>query len=173
MTLQRVIHMWDQIEQAVIGVLGCAALLIGSLQVIGRYAAPRYAISYAEEAMVYLLVWGIMIASSGLVQRYAHVRSDAILHLLPNGARKWVDLFNTVVSLIFLSSLVYFSASMAASSYGFDERSSSDLQFPMWIYYSAIPVGATLMIARYVVRLRLHATGDAVDTTSPAGASHH
>jgi len=34
-----------------------------------------------------------------------------------------------------------------------DERSSSDLQFPMWLYSAAIPTGATLMTGRYLIRL--------------------
>jgi hypothetical protein len=34
-----------------------------------------------------------------------------------------------------------------------DERSSSDLQFPIWIYYSSLPAGGLLMTIRYIVRL--------------------
>jgi C4-dicarboxylate transporter DctQ subunit len=35
----------------------------------------------------------------------------------------------------------------------FDQRSSSDLQFPIWIYYTALPVGGGLMFLRYIIRL--------------------
>jgi len=31
--------------------------------------------------------------------------------------------------------------------------SSTDLQFPMWIYYLALPVGSALMLLRYIMRL--------------------
>ncbi len=34
-----------------------------------------------------------------------------------------------------------------------DQRSSSDLQFPIWIYYLALPVGGGLMLIRYLARL--------------------
>jgi C4-dicarboxylate transporter DctQ subunit len=34
-----------------------------------------------------------------------------------------------------------------------DETSSTDLQFPMWIYYLALPVGSALMLVRYLMRL--------------------
>ena len=34
-----------------------------------------------------------------------------------------------------------------------DETSSTDLQFPMWIYYLALPVGSALMLLRYLMRL--------------------
>jgi TRAP-type C4-dicarboxylate transport system permease small subunit len=35
---------WDKVERFLIGLLGAAAMLIGLVQVIGRYLAPRYAI---------------------------------------------------------------------------------------------------------------------------------
>jgi C4-dicarboxylate transporter DctQ subunit len=34
-----------------------------------------------------------------------------------------------------------------------DERSSTGLEFPMWIYYAALPTGGGLMAVRYIMRL--------------------
>jgi C4-dicarboxylate transporter, DctQ subunit len=34
-----------------------------------------------------------------------------------------------------------------------DQRSPTDLQFPMWIYDSAVPAGGALMFIRYLRRL--------------------
>ncbi len=36
---------WDKAERFLIGVLGLAAMIVGLVQVLGRYVAPRYAIS--------------------------------------------------------------------------------------------------------------------------------
>ena len=41
----------------------------------------------------------------------------------------------------------------SATSLLIDETSSTDLQFPMWIYYLALPVGSALMLLRYITRL--------------------
>src|SRR5262249_32144992 len=51
---------WDRAEQAIVGVLGLAALAIALWQVLSRYFFPHESISYAEEVMVYLLIWAIM-----------------------------------------------------------------------------------------------------------------
>ena len=48
--------MWDKAERFLIGLLGAAAMLVGLVQVVGRYIAPRYAISWAEEVIVDLVV---------------------------------------------------------------------------------------------------------------------
>jgi C4-dicarboxylate transporter DctQ subunit len=43
--------------------------------------------------------------------------------------------------------------SIVETSFALDERSSSDLQFPLWLYSAAIPTGAALMSGRYLIRL--------------------
>jgi len=39
---------WDGIEQTLVGVLGALTLIVGAVQVIGRYLDPEHAISWAE-----------------------------------------------------------------------------------------------------------------------------
>jgi len=147
------VKFWDRIEQALIGLLGLCALFMGLWQVIGRYLDPDRAISYAEEVIVYLVVWAIMIASSQLVRRDGHVRPDLVLRLLPQQAVRWIEAFNCVVAIIFSAALVWYGWRIVDTSLLINERSASDLQFPMWIYYSALPVGGGLMAIRYVIRL--------------------
>ena len=38
---------WDKLERLSIGLLGALAMLVGLTQVLGRYVAPRFAISWA------------------------------------------------------------------------------------------------------------------------------
>ena len=40
---------WDKVERLLIGLLGLAAMIVGLVQVVGRYVAPRYAISCVIE----------------------------------------------------------------------------------------------------------------------------
>ena len=129
------------------GLLGLIALVIGLLQVIGRYFDPARAISYAEEVIVYLIIWAIMIVSSQLVRRDGHVR------LLPPGALRIVEIFNCLVAIVFCAALVWYGWQIVDTSLLIDETSSTDLQFPMWIYYLALPVGSALMLLRYIMRL--------------------
>ena len=147
------LHWWDKVEETLVGLLGLIALVIGLLQVIGRYIDPARAISYAEEVIVYLIIWAIMIVSSQLVRRDGHVRPDLVLRLLPPGVQRWVEIFNCLVALIFCAGLVWFGWQIVDTSLLLDERSSTDLQFPMWIYYLALPVGSALMLVRYIMRL--------------------
>jgi len=145
--------LWDRIERFLIGLLGAAAMLVGLVQVVGRYIAPRFAISWAEEVIVYLIVWGIMLAASQLVRTDGHVRPDLVLRAASPQVQRWMEVANCIAAIAFCAGLAWYGWSIVASSWQLDERSSSDLQFPMWLYSAAVPTGALLMTGRYFFRL--------------------
>jgi C4-dicarboxylate transporter, DctQ subunit len=145
--------LWDRIERFLIGLLGAMAMLVGLVQVIGRYIAPRYAISWAEEVIVYLIVWGIMLAASQLVRTDGHVRPDLVLRAVSPNVQRWMEVANCVAAIVFCAGLAWYGWSIVSTSWQLDERSSSDLQFPMWLYSAAVPTGALLMTGRYLNRL--------------------
>ena len=146
-------RIWDGGERTLAGILGAMAMLIGLVQVLGRYFFPALAISWAEEVIVYLMIWAVMIISSQLVRTDGHVRPDLVLRLVPPGGQRWLEAFNCVVALIFCVGMIWYGWQIVDTSLLLDERSSSGLQFPMWIYYSALPAGGALMTVRYLIRL--------------------
>ena len=150
---QRPDTIWDTIERTLVGLLGAVAMVVGLVQVVGRYFFPAHAISWAEEVIVYLIIWGVMIISSQLVRTDGHVRPDLVLRLVPPAGQRWLESFNCVVALAFSIGMVWYGWQIVDTSLMLDERSSSDLQFPMWIYYSALPAGGALMAVRYAIRL--------------------
>jgi C4-dicarboxylate transporter, DctQ subunit len=145
--------LWDRVEETLAGLLGLIALVIGLWQVVGRYVDPDHAITYAEEVIVYLVIWAIMIVSSQLVRRDGHVRPDLVLRLLPVPALRWVEIFNCVAAIVFCLGLAWYGWQIVETALLVDEHSASDLQFPMWAYYLALPVGSALMAVRYSIRL--------------------
>jgi len=145
--------LWDRAERILIGLLGSLAMLVGLVQVVGRYVAPRYAISWAEEVIVYLIVWGIMLAASQLVRTDGHVRPDLVLRAVNPRIQRWMEVINCVAALVFCIGLAWYGWSIVHTAWQLDEHSSSDLQFPMWLYSAAIPTGAMLMSGRYLIRL--------------------
>lgn len=146
-------RVWNFTERALIGVLGAAALMIGTYQVIGRYVDQRIAFQYSDEVVVYLTVWAVFLATSQLVRTDGHVRPDIVLRLLPPQAQRWVEAFNCCVAILFCAGLAYCGFQVAQGSYDLDERSITGLEFPMWLYYASVLAGGFLMLVRYVIRL--------------------
>ena len=154
--LARYLAAWDWIERIVVGLLGAFALVIAVLQVFGRYIDPADAITWAEEVIVYVAVWAVMIIASDLVRTNGHVRPDLVLRLMGPQAQRWVESFNCLVALVFTFGMVWYGWDVVNTALLLDQRSSSDLQFPVWIYYLALPVGGGLMFLRYCVRLFMY-----------------
>ena len=147
--------LWDRIEQTLVGLLGLGAIAIALWQVVSRYAFPSASISFAEEVIVYLIIWAVMLVSSQLVRTDSHVRPDLITHIVPPRVARWMEVFNCVAAITFSAALVWYGCQVVGIAVRIDERSASDLQFPMWIYYAALPTGGALMLARYIIRLVL------------------
>ena len=149
----RVAAAWNWIERTLVGLLGAFAMVIAAIQVFGRYIDPARAINWAEEVIVYAAVWAIMIIASQLVRTDGMVRPDVVLRLLRPGAQRWVEVFNCLVALAFTFGMIWYGWAVVGTALLLDQRSSSDLQFPMWIYYTALPTGGALMFGRYLIRL--------------------
>ena len=81
------------------------------------------------------------------------MRPDLVLRLLRPGVQRWVEMFNCLVAIAFTSGMVWYGWQVVSTAILLDQRSSSDLQFPIWIYYMALPVGGGLMLLRYIIRL--------------------
>ena len=151
--LARVDAIWSWIERTLVGLLGAFAMIIAAIQVFGRYIDPADSINWAEEVIVYAAVWAIMIISSQLVRNDAMVRPDLVLRLLGARAQRWVEVFNCLVALAFTFGMLWYGWTVVSTAVLLDQTSSSDLQFPMWIYYTSLPVGGALMFGRYAIRL--------------------
>jgi C4-dicarboxylate transporter, DctQ subunit len=151
--LARISAVWDWVERTLVGILGAAAMIIAAVQVFGRYIAPGEAITWAEEVIVYIAVWAVMIIASQLVRADAMVRPDLVLRLLKPGAQRWVEMFNCLVAMAFTFGMLWYGWKVVSTAILLNQTSSSDLQFPLWIYYSALPAGGALMLGRYTIRL--------------------
>ena len=167
---------WNWFERTVVGLLGAFALVIAVLQVFGRYIDPEHAITWAEEVIVYIAVWAVMIVASDLVRTNGHVRPDLVLRLLRPETQRWVEAFNCLVAIAFTAGMVWYGWDVVDTAVLLDQSSSSDLQFPIWIYYMALPVGGGLMLIRYCMRLfryvfrfdpRLMTIGHAIEHEAP------
>jgi C4-dicarboxylate transporter DctQ subunit len=151
--LARISAAWDWVERTLVGVLGACAMGIAAVQVFGRYIAPGAAITWAEEVIVYIAVWAVMIIASQLVRADAMVRPDLVLRLMRPGLQRWFEMFNCLVAIAFTFGMLWYGWKVVGTAILLDQTSSSDLQFPLWIYYTALPVGGALMLGRYLIRL--------------------
>ena len=154
MRFKKILEVWDAIELYLTGVLAGIATAFAFYQVVMRYVFNK-APEWAEESVLYLIVWGVFIISSKLVRDDEHVGADFILRRLPYTFQRVIEIINCLVALSFCAIVIWYGFQIIAVTFAMDERSTTRLRFPMWIAYSAIPVGTCLISLSYLRRLYL------------------
>jgi C4-dicarboxylate transporter DctQ subunit len=81
-----------------------------------------------------------------------------------------MEVSNCAAAILFCGALIWYGRQVVDIALLIDERSPSDLRFPMWIYYAALPAGGLLMLIRYVIRLIGLVAGDSAIRPHRAGA---
>ncbi|MFC1814451.1 TRAP transporter small permease [Thermodesulfobacteriota bacterium] len=154
MRLSRVLNLWDKLELYLTGALASIATAVAFYQVVMRYIFNK-APGWAEEAVVYLIIWAVFIISSKLARDNEHVGADFFIHKTPYRFQRVVGIINCLLAFSFCGLVIWYGFIIVAATLALDERSTGILRFPMWIAYLAVPVGSCLILLSYVRRLYL------------------
>jgi TRAP-type C4-dicarboxylate transport system permease small subunit len=135
--------------------LAAAALLfvvvINAANIIARYVF-RSAFSWAEELMLFAMIFGVYVGAISVAWQQAHIRIDAFINLAPVAWRRALHIFSTLVLVGVLVPVVKASYQVVALLFEFDQRSDA-LQFPMWIPQGVVPVSLTFIMLLALARL--------------------
>lgn len=169
------LRIWDRIELFVVGIMAATALCLSTFEMTTRYFAPAYTPDWTSEVVVYLVIWGVFLAASLLVERNGHVRVDLFIRLLPSGTQRALEIFNSAAALLFCLLLAWYGWQAVELGMLLDERSASSLRFHMWVYYLCLPVGGALMSLRFLRRLYclIFRFDPATMTVTDPDLSHH
>lgn len=138
--------------RVVIGGFGVAALLLYFYQIVSTWAFHEYSISWGAEMSIYLLVWAMFLACSELIRVDSHIRADFLITHVSVRTQRWLELVNCLVGLLFGAGLVWYGWQATYDAWDLDERSTTALMFPMWLYYAAAPTGGVFIVLRYLER---------------------
>lgn len=146
-----------KVPHFVCGALLLAAIAINVSNVVGRYvfSAP---VPWAEEALIYIIVWGVFISLGSITYQGLHLRMD----LLVLGASERVKMFLgglTVVLIIACSIFVLLQTSKIVQLYLGSGETSMGAKIPLFIPHSALLVGFILMAVAAIIRFRSYLTG--------------
>jgi len=138
-------------------VIAEAALLI--LMALTVYAVcARYIFRspsmHAVEVSAYLMLIVTWCTVGWVHYADRHLRMDVIHIKMKENTRRVADMVSECAILIFCSVLVWSGARIALTAFERSYRSSSILNFPLWLAYSLIPIGGILLFLIAFLRLR-------------------
>jgi TRAP-type C4-dicarboxylate transport system permease small subunit len=146
-----------KIPFAICGVIILAAVSINVTNVVGRYVfdAP---VSWAEEAMSYMIIWGVFIAISAITYQGNHLRMDLLV--MNVRGRLAMAIGALTVTLIIACSVFVMSQSIqVVKLYAMTGETSMGARIPLIYAHAALLVGFFLMAAAAIVRARCYLKG--------------
>lgn len=129
-------------------------IVLNFVNVVGRYFF-MHAISWAEEAMLYMMIASVFLGAGAITLRGAHIRMDLFVHWMPRRLRIALDIVGQVIFLITATVLIWLSYPVIAQLVSFGQVSDA-LRLPMAIPHSVIPIGLFIMILAVFARLIEH-----------------
>lgn len=122
-------------------------------QVVSRYFLSD-SLSWTEELARYIHIWLVWLGASFAVRENKHIKVEMFKDMLPKNLKRWTELFSLLLWFALAVILAFISIEMVAEMVGRGQLSPA-MRIPMWIAYSAVPVGTTLMTFRLTQQLIL------------------
>ena len=150
----------DRIEAAVSGFLLGGGILLVVYTVFVRYVSAAHAPVYTDELTVYIVMWAVLVGCGGITHKRLHVRADLVLHVMSDRVRFICEVAANFAGFAFALFLGWYGFLVAYEAWDFGDLSPTNLRFPLWIYYAALPVAAFLMAVGHLrVAIALLLTG--------------
>jgi TRAP-type C4-dicarboxylate transport system permease small subunit len=156
--------------RALLGALMLAGVALNFANVVGRYVFLT-PIIWAEEVLVFIMIWSVMLGATVVTGENQHLRLDAVYHVTPPRLRRWLNLVSTL-AFLFAGVFVLVQAARVVVLVASTGQRSVVAEIPMVIPYGAIPVSFAVIVAVLVWRFRAFVRAGAGDGgRRPLGAA--
>lgn len=150
--MEKLLTTLDAVERLLIALLAAAALLLACAAMVGRYVLPGLSLDWSFELTIFTTIWATFLAGARLAGQGGHVRVDTLLTFLPESLRFWLVIVACVLGIAVGLFLLWSGCIVVEEAYRWDERTTSSLRLPLWIYYLCLPAGACLIVFHLVAR---------------------
>ena len=146
------------LPRVIVGVLILAGIAVNFANVIGRYVFLQ-PIIWADEAMVYIMVWTVFIGAVLVSFEGQHLKMDFFSIMLPS---PWKEIINGIAAASFLAVCVFVvpqTWTVLKLLWNFGQRSVV-AEIPLVIPHFALLLGFVLMFLAVVLRFRSYVKGE-------------
>jgi len=145
------------LARGVMGILMLAGVAICFSNVVARYLFG-YALFWAEEVMVFLIIWGVFIGVGAAAYDRAHLNMDLFSNSFKGRILAFLNALLVAVLLACCVFMIIQSWQVVTLFYQGGVTSVS-AGVPKWIAHLALPVGFALMAVAVLARLKLYLRG--------------
>jgi TRAP-type C4-dicarboxylate transport system permease small subunit len=138
-------------------VIASSVALVVAAFVLTYSVASRYFFHFStdwqDELSVFLIVGAVFMSSAAIQARRGHVAIEAIVAVLPPAVNRIRHLFVDIASLVFCAYFAWKSWTLLHEALVDDYHSGSTWGPPLWIPYSLMAVGMTLLSVQLALQV--------------------
>lgn len=127
------------------GLCGALALLAAIVAVAARYVFRDAVFDWADEAMVMLLVWGMLLTCLRTTIEGKHIAVDLFSHGRSGRLTRIMSRFSKLALFLFALAMAAAGIIVTSDAIQLGEHTESTLRLPTAIYYASLPVGMALI----------------------------
>lgn len=136
---------WQKINRLIDSLAALILLLMAgtvAIQIFFRYILNQ-PLWWPYEAALFFFVWLIWIGAATGMRDEMQIRVDFFEQFFPDQLRKWVAIFNSLISILFMILVVYYGIKVTA----IQESAEYDaLPFHRGVLFSVAPIVGSLMV---------------------------
>ncbi|GED14316.1 C4-dicarboxylate ABC transporter permease [Aneurinibacillus migulanus] len=154
---------WDLFEDIAAGTFLSVGIALIFYGVMMRYAfnEPK---AWVEEVANYTIVWGALLGVPVALRNNHHIQVDMVYDKLPRGAQRAVDIFASVMGVLFCIFFTYYGYVLVAKRY-VSGMVSMDVGIPMWLVYLILPISGIMFFFRFLEKLVQALRGEKIVNT--------
>ena len=138
----------------IISEIGTVALMILIFrEVIWRYVLNKPSV-FSVEISEYIMIFITFMCAGWVLHKNAHVSMTVLTDRLPERVKIRLDIVTSLLTMGVCSVIIWKGIISAVIAFVGHYRSASLIEFPLWISYSFIPLGMTILFLQYIVRIR-------------------
>jgi C4-dicarboxylate transporter DctQ subunit len=160
----RIVFYLHKAEEGFLAFLLAAMTLVTFSQVVARYVFNSGAI-WALELTSFLFAWLVIMGISYGIRIHSHIGVDALVKLFSERGQRVAGLTAVTAGITYAGLLLYGSWDQVIGIIYEYEIEAEDLKIPLWIPYSVLLIGFSLMIWRLLVAAYRILTGRDVGLT--------
>ncbi len=140
-----------RVEEVIMALLMGILTIVMIAAVIFRYFLQN-PIPWASEVSIYLFIWFSFIGGSWGLKYGTQASVTFLIDALSENKQRILRIVQDIIMLVFLCVILFYAAKWVALPSTMLQKSTS-LGMPMWIPYSAVPIGILFAVIHIVARL--------------------
>ncbi|RJP60028.1 MAG: TRAP transporter small permease [Deltaproteobacteria bacterium] len=99
------------------------------------------------------MVYMGFICAAELVRRGQHIDMGMLVSRLSRRNQRRVDVFDSVLVILFCAVLVWMGSKAALSTYKYGMYMAGEFRMPLWVIYIVIPLGSLFVGLEYLLHI--------------------